>query len=227
MSLREQQLVSVAGIISFAQCASGSGQAPDSALADARRYLSAEADANNWLFGYWDAKYLAKQGMGVNDTRTPPLTDADDETTNRCVNESEYLKLQIISAGNGPGDEALDGIVNWSGESWDRTVGDVRVIKLIKRVDACIKKGGQRLDHSDIGGVKVGNSWSAKQMLKAFLVEAKCRDDMNFTKRVASIDAVIQSEYIKAHPDDLTKTRQVADERVARANEILREVGLI
>lgn len=228
MSLREQQVVTVAASVAFARCANPDHSVGDWALSEARRYLSREPDATHWLFGYWSVEYAGRHGLEASAVHAPVLVDTDMGTAARCSNESEYFELEPISASTWPATDVSGGILTWSGEAYERTLADHRVEALVREVNACVAASGLPLDEEPgLGGVALDPGWSAEQQLDAVRTEARCRDDANFTQSVADIAAEYQQELIVVHLDELLALRRTATQRVARATEILREAGLV
>lgn len=228
MSLREQQLVGVAASVLFARCVDPKHEVSDLAKTRARRYLDMEPDATHWLFGYWNAKYLAERGLDVNVVHAPTLIEADQATSLQCVGEPEYTEMESISADVQPRTSVSDGLSRWSAEAYQKAVEDARVVELVQRVNACINKAGLTLDQSSpLGGVAVNDEWVKQRVLKALGVEATCRDQVHFVQRAADIAAAYQAPLVLEHLDELNTMRAISTVRVAKAVDILREAGLI
>jgi hypothetical protein len=75
--------------------------------------------------------------------------------------------------------------------------------------------------------VYIDPSWNDEQQLTAVLTEAKCSDDLNFTQQAADINAAYEQEYIDANQAELNAIRQLAEERVAKATQILQDAGVM
>lgn len=228
MSLREQQLVTVAASVLFARCVDPKHAVSHIAKDRARRYLRVEPDATHWLFGYWDASYLKKRGLEVNAVHAPTLSAADQATSLQCAADPMYAEMEPISADVQPRTGEFDGLSRWSAEAYEKTVADARVADLVHRVDDCILQAGLTLDRtSPLGGVAVDDAWSEPETLKALVVEATCRDRVGFVQRASDVAAAYQAPMVTDHLEELTKMRAAATVRVAKAVDILREVGLI
>ena len=77
-----------------------------------------------------------------------------------------------------------------------------------------------------LGGVAISDDWAASERTAAKVVEARCRDSIDFTQRVADIAAANQDPLIAENLSELVRIRAAATQRVSRANEILRKAGL-
>jgi len=228
MSLRDQQRVRAATSLVFARCVSGNGDIPAEAIHEARRYLESELEATHWLFGYWNAEYLARRGLHANSVNALAFAEADFETGYRCANDQEYLALEPIAADVLSSTGLSDGIVLWSGYAWEKTIIDRRFVELVDQVRACLSSGGVSVDReSPIGGVLIGEDWGDEVILQTFIKEAQCRDDLNFTQQAADINATYQGEFIRANQAELVTISREAAKRIQSAEALLREVGLV
>ena len=228
MSPRDEQLVVVAQSIVYARCVQpGDDNIPTMALQEARRYLAMAPDANHWLFGYWNAPYLARNGPSASAVHSPRAIEADQATAARCAGEPEHRELEPIGPSYQPDDEQLQGVMLWSGEAFDATLADRRFVAMTRQMGKCLRKSGLAVDReSGLGGAELGSDWSADRRKQALMVEASCRDSHGITQRTANIAAEIQRKYVVANLPALAHIRSVAAQRVAKAKAILREAGL-
>jgi hypothetical protein len=91
-----------------------------------------------------------------------------------------------------------------------------------------VAEKGYKVDaRAATGGVTLDGLSGSEAQLRAVLAEATCNDGLRLTQQAGDIDATYQQEYIKAHEAELIAIKRNADERVAKAREILREVGLL
>ncbi|MFT4297184.1 MAG: hypothetical protein QM582_17410 [Micropruina sp.] len=228
MSPREEQLVVVARSIVYARCVHAKGEIGPEELREARRYLAMPPDANHWLFGYWNASYLAKHGLGASAVHTPRAADADQATAARCEAEPDHRELEPIGASYQPDDEQMAGVMRWSGEAFDATLADRRFAALIEQMRACLQKSRLAVDgETGLGGAEVDSTWTDARVKQALLAEASCRDAHDITRQTADIAAEIQGPYVRDNLAALTNIRMVATQRVAKATMILRQVGLL
>ena len=63
--------------------------------------------------------------------------------------------------------------------------------------------------------------------MSAFLVEAVCSDELDFTQQAGDINATYEQQIIDTHQAELVAIKAIADERVATATRILQDAGLI
>lgn len=227
MSPREEQLVVVAQSIVYARCVQPGDSIPTTALRESRRYLAMVPDANHWLFGYWNAPYLARNGLSASAVHSLRAINADQATAARCGGEPDHRELEPIGPSYQPDDEQLQGVMLWSGEAFDATLADRRFVVMTRQMGKCLRKSGLAVDReSGLGGAELGSDWSADRRKRALMVEASCRDSHGIIQRTANIAAEIQSKYVAANLPALTHIRAVATQRVAKARAILREAGL-
>lgn len=224
MSLHEQQVVDAAGSIEFARCAKADVA---SAATEAGRYLATVPMSNHWLFGWWDANYIAKNGFhGVTDI---PLTwaEASDAVTKACrdqINADGLTPVFVGYAGNTESDIISTG--SWDAD--DQTTADARFKSLQKKWRDCVAAAGYKIDTGySTTAAWIDPHWTHEQTLKAALADATCADHLSYTQQVGDIDATYQLVYIKQHEAELAQTRQLSDQRVANATKILQDAGVL
>ncbi|MDR1214547.1 MAG: hypothetical protein LBK54_10780 [Propionibacteriaceae bacterium] len=232
MDLAEQRLVRAALSIEFARCVIGSESVSDQVLSEARRALIPvvpDPEATHWLFGIWDATFVAKNGWKPfpDDAPAPVYVDADPITAERCVQAESYISMGLITITN-PGEDRVELIAILNADSYMRTFNSSEYARLLGELRSCGESQGyQTLPNSSGGGFVTDQSWSDEQVLKVKLAEATCNDQISLTQTAGNIMATYQLEMIDQHEAELFEIRRIADDRVARAEGILREVGVL
>jgi len=231
MNQEEFQTVLAAQQIVFAQCVTASSAISPVTVNAARDTLQYRETSSEWLYGFWDADYIAADGwqgtphgIGLGEG-----LDAEASTLKACVNSQEYLDLLPVQVGyyGGP-DGVVDNLTRYESWAYDRAVADPRFIDLMETRAACITAAGYTIDNSgSYAAISLDPSWTAEERLKAVVTAAQCDDDGNITQQMADIHATYQQQYIDANQAELTTIRATAEERVARATQILRDAGVM
>lgn len=228
MSPREAQFARAAASIVLARCATGQQDVSASGLQSVRQYLASPAvPMPEWLFGFWDAEYIAAKGRQPHATVPPALAKPDPATGRRCVQEPDYVAVTPITTFNLSNDKYA-ALVEYSNQAWDRTAQDPRFVRLRSDFSKCIQGHGFTMNsEKGVAAINFGQSWSAEQQLKAALAVATCNDGLRLTQQAGDIEASYQQEYIKADEAEFTTIKKEADRRVSKAQEVLRGVGLL
>ncbi len=230
MTPREAKISDAAASILFAQCVTGDLQVSSDVIVEARRTLEVEPDYNRWLYGIWNAEFIAEHGRFSNEIPAPIYIDASPAIADKCRSSEEYLSIEPITAMRSPQSGVGSMIMEWSWESTARTTADSRVILLVEELNTCIQNRGYSVwskEESSLGGVKIDNSWSEESIRRAELVEANCNDSINLTKKAADIEAEYQIETIFENEAELLEIKKQANERVAKAEQILTDAGVL
>jgi hypothetical protein len=229
MTPREMQLAEAAASIAFARCVTGQREVSQTGLQKVRTFLETQPRVPQpWLFGRWNAEYIAVHGWQVPTPADPKFVSADPAVGKRCTQEAEYVAVQPISTTTlSVSGKEYAALIKYSQESIEKTHRDSRFLQLKVDFAKCVSvKGYTAEKDSDIASIKIESAWSSEEQLKAMLAEASCNDELRLTQQAGDINATYEQEYIKAHEAELIAIRKTADEHVAKAQQILREVGL-
>ena len=227
MSPGEIQLVDAAASVVLAKCLSGSGVVPASVVEDAGRYLSTTLVLNRWLYGRWNAPYVARAGWVSDLGPSIEVPGMESGRAEECFVELERTQLIPIADGHA-GDAGGEMLTREGTNAYVLTLRDPLFLQLKQAWHDCISEEGYRVDESkDTGGVLIEQSWSDEQTQRAFLTEARCADGMNYTQRVADINAAYELRFISRAEAELVEVRRLADDRVARATQVLKDSGVI
>ena len=227
MTPYEAQVVDAAGSIDYAMCVLDSSTPPTDVIQEAARYLSTMPIVNHWLYGWWDAPYIAQYGIaGVWDD---PLSwiQSTPEKAAKCQEGLFDEGLTPLVNGNAM-DPQSSTIMIASVDSYDQTMHDSAFISLQSQWRDCVAAAGYAIESGyNTSAAYIDPSWSDEQVLRASLTNAKCADDMSYTQQVADINATYQMQYVNTHEAELVATRQVAENRVAKAIKILQDAGVM
>ena len=226
MSPRESQAVEAASSIEWAHCVDEAQEVTTSVLEEASRYLGIAPMTTHWLYGSWDAPYIARFGWRRSD---PPLSfvETDPGTAQECWARIHDAGLDPLREGTAM-DEVGTIIALGSQEAYDQTMADPAFHALQGQWRDCVASAGYVIDTDDsTSAAQFEDSWSEEQILEAWLADAKCADDMGYTQQVANINAAYQMEYIREHEAELVEVKRIADERVAKATQILKDAGVL
>lgn len=235
MTTGEENTVHAAQQIVFARCILKSSEVPAVTLGYASNLLGDEAIPDRWLYGYWNAVYVAAKGLDVQSISygIGQGLDFSYDQAIACVNSDEYKTLNVIDGKtvttSSDEDGASAGLLLSIGQgAYAQTVADARFKALAKTRASCITALGYAIDSASVFyGVAEQGDWSTQQRLQAALAEAQCSDQSDFTQQAADINATYQQVLIDEHEAELVVVQQTVRERVAHAETILRQVGLM
>ena len=232
MSLSDVLVVEAAGSLEFARCVLQTDNYPEAAVEEAVRYIGSTPMAHHWRYGWWDADYVARNGYtGIQDDPLALLTDGSSrDQIQDCLEQIWGMGLEALNSEHlTDADSALLG--TGTIQAMDRTLSDAQFLALREQLRICVSQLGYTVYSTEPGAdwsaVKTDASWSQEQVFQAALAEAECADDMSYTQQVGDIDAGYQLEYIREHEAELVQTKQIADERVAKAASILQDAGVM
>jgi len=232
MSSAEYQTAMAGASIVYARCVTGSQQVSAEVVAEARRAFEPivpDPNVIHWLFGVWDAEYVAAHGWYPfpQDPPHPLPVEADPDTSRRCAAIPDYVSLLPITAYGSP-DEAFAALLDYSGQAYMRTIQDPRFASLVDQLSACLARAGYTaLKTVDGPGPELEEGWTEEQKLEAMLASATCQDNLAMTQQAADIDAAYQAEFIRDHEAELVTIRAEVDRRLAAATQILKDVGAL
>lgn len=231
MDQQGMQTVMAAQEIVWARCALKTDAVTTQVLASAKSILAGPAPQTHWLFGIWDADYVASQGWGPEAMEVDTVPDGiqvDPDSGKACVNTDEYQELDAITRMNYPDDPSYEALFVYADEANEKTVGSQAFSALLAQKAQCIESKGYSVStYSELAGIDMPDDWTSEQMLAAALAEAQCSDSLGYTQQAADINASYEQEYINAHQAELVEVKKLADERVAKATQILRDVGVM
>lgn len=220
--------MTIAAWLVFAKCVSVDGTLSAEVLAHARRYLAEEPDVNHWLFGYWNVSYLKWHGPRVNEHNPPALVPSSDADMQRCTSDPAYQQLELLTEDVSPSDSTMSGLFDWYARAYSRTLTQPAFVRMTKSVVACVEKAGWKAAPvSEFGGVAIQADWSRERRFRAYVAEAKCRDRLHYTVKVAALAAAENVAMISKHRQELDRIRTEAVKRVTQADAVLRDAGLL
>gem|GEM_PF-1677126 len=224
MSLGDEQFVLAAQSIVLWRCANHTEALSSQALEDAQAWLSWGGYKGQWLYGYWDAPYVTANGLvPKNDQPGGSVSPAD---APECFQQSDYLSLAVVDTSTA-GSLATSRLVRDTVQALDSATRDPRFVALVAARVSCVEKQGYSTGDNELGSVVIDASWSSEQTLRAALAEATCSDELNFVQQAGDINATYEQLTIDANQAEFVAIKQIADDRVAQATEVLRSAGLI
>ena len=226
MTPQESLVIDAAGSIEFARCALDTESVSPDVIQEATRYLSTIPVTSHWLYGEWDATYVAKYGwQGFWDV---PLSwvRTDSDTAETCHQKLVDEGLTVVAA-TSPVEGSSMTLLSASMQAYDATMANSAFKTLQSQWRSCVADSGYKIDTQyNTAAAWLDPSWSDEQVNQASLAEATCADKMNYTQQVADINAAYQQAYISANQAELVAIRQDCETRLAKAHDILREVGI-
>lgn len=231
MTSEEQRLARTAQSVIWAKCVTGSNEVSQTVIQEARRGLRLripDPDATHWLFGVWNEKFVADHGWlpFPNGGPVPTLLDPGNPATKTtCGKDPDLRSLDSVTIS---GSDSIDPLLaNLAFDSYEQTLRDSRYQQLLGRRASCLMKLEYKVDRtSGLARVDLNSKWSDQAKQVAMLAEAHCDDALQFTPAAASIMASIQSSIINSNFQALERIRALVQVRVAKAREILKEVGI-
>ncbi|MCL2490794.1 MAG: hypothetical protein FWF36_08785, partial [Propionibacteriaceae bacterium] len=238
MSLRDVQLVDAAHTVLFLRCMNGHDQLDDAEIQNVRQWLAETPITEGWMFGNWDAPFIAKNGGGQTGPRPLPVPlgpDQYDEAQARaCVNDNtDVVGMFSIAPAFGrvsPTQDSVSALSQYWGEGVARTEADPLYATLSQQRNQCTQSHGYSIYASEggsAGNLAYDDNWTSEQRLQAELAEASCSDDMGYTQQVIDMVATYQMVTISEHQAELVAIKQVLDDRVAKATQILTDIGVV
>lgn len=229
MNRAEIHRVEAAASIEYARCVTGEDRASDAVIAEARRAikpLRPDHLAKHWLFGFWNANYIATHGWRPfpEGPEPPNWIEADQATLTSCLEGEPLATLQPMHSSMTEPASAL--LMEINGESLTRAEGTEEFTALISQRASCIAEKGHLTDPDSILRNVEFPDEDEESMLRAALAEAQCSDSLGVTQRLGDLAAGFQTELIQEHRAELLNVKAEADSRVARANKVLAEVGI-
>ena len=225
MTPAESVMVDTAAKLDIYLCQTGRDTVEQDVVQEASQHLSTNPPESHWLWGRWDAPYVAKYGpMGEPGSVVSfgGLTSFDDP----CATKPDQDGLNVVSA-TMIGSTASSQLASALMDTYDEALADPAYLSLAGQRNTCIEQAGYTTNSpSDGGGVQWISSWTDEQVLQAVLVEAQCSDAMSYTQQVADITAAYQTTYISEHQAELVAIKQQADNAVAKAKQFLAQVGV-
>ncbi|MGO1590479.1 MAG: hypothetical protein ACTH1Z_02345 [Ancrocorticia sp.] len=139
-----------------------------------------------------------------------------DEFAELCGSEPEYLKFNYVDAqSDGPGTVAL-------GEVQDKVAADPRITTLIDEFDACLQTEGLKADRSALGYPQGVDFWTVNEdQIDMAIKTVDCKDQVDFTPRLADIIAEYQMKVIDEYGTELMAQREAWDDLVQEAKDYI------
>jgi len=154
------------------------------------------------------------------------LTDAQLAVVEDCQGREDAQRLWAAVTSTGPWWSAIKDL---SFSPSPTVAEDPRVQAAWSDLSACLVRQGlePEADPDYIGLPKGadGNVINAEQISMA-LTTVQCKDEVNFTKRVADVTAELQAPIIGQYLDELVAHRAAVDSALAEARSIVAEAGL-
>ncbi|MCL2490019.1 MAG: hypothetical protein FWF36_04740 [Propionibacteriaceae bacterium] len=232
MNSRGAQIVLAAQSVLIWQCLTATPLS-DMALSDARAMVSFDPNERNWLYGVWDAPYVAAHGT---EPRVGPVLNwlrewdpADQSAVEQCGSDVVASGMNVIdrrTVGSASDAPSLT-LLRQGLDAYHLTVQDSRFKVLVETLNACIQKAGYKVADGSIGGVELDPTWDDNQSTRAYLTWAQCSDDMGFTQQAGDIEAGYEAQAILNHQAELVEVKQIADGRVTQATQILTDAGVL
>lgn len=228
MSGEDQQIVDAARAVLIWRCSEQTDSFSSEALANIRAWLAWDPVVSSRLYGSWSASFIAVHGWDGSDEESG-LSVGPDDAPQACFQSEDYVSLGIVDTDTAPTDVstvAMD-LLRYSYQAYDEMTQDDRFKALVSLRAQCVQQQGYTTDDSNVRGVVTDDSWNEEQVLQAMLVEANCADNMNFTQQAADINAAYEQQIIDQHQAELVTIKNLADQRVATAHQILVDAKII
>ncbi|MDR2619951.1 MAG: hypothetical protein LBC29_02320 [Propionibacteriaceae bacterium] len=238
MSPSEMATMWAARNIAYVRCVTGKDEVPAIEMersANMLKTLFTRFDVPDWVFGWWDTDFIRTQGEEpVDDGDFMPGTEtpASDEQAMACVATQELKDLTpggmtfMVEA-----DTAFSDLDAARVDSIKKTYFSTLAESLAKQMGNCLAESGYQIAPRDRDGTPAvfaddSLGVSPEEKLRIALVSAECNDRLGVTQQLANMMAGYQEQYIAEHEAELLAIRAEADRRLARAHELLHEVGL-
>lgn len=128
-----------------------------------------------------------------------------------CSSDQDSQKFALTEASSEPGAVALE-------DTWDQADSDPEMQKLLDELDICFQGEGMKADPQRIGYPTAAvNTVINEEQVGLALKTVECKNQIDFTQRVADILAKYQMKVIDKHSNELFATRKKWDDLVAEA----------
>jgi hypothetical protein len=227
MSPAEERVAAAAQTVAFARCILGTAQVSDGELEAAAALLTDESPEAYWLYGWWDAPYIAANGLSAGGLyfNLGTTLEFDDAQGTACVAAADVAQYRLYSTRT-----VTDGVgvlAAYSYQAFADAMGTHQISVLLGLQAQCIVDKGYDLDEDAAFPVAyIDESWDSATVLQAILDTATCNDDLRVTQRAGDINATYEQRIIDEHQAELQAIRSEIDATLEHAHALLREVGL-
>lgn len=226
MSDQDERTVRAARQIVFGRCTSGATTAPAPSVELARKELTKPSESMRWTLGHWNAAYVSKQPAPPEEIPLGGESAPPAEKIEECVQEESYLQVQPITLTGDTDSEQATLLSELQAESSRQAQSDPRFQELVAKRSACIKEKGYETVSDELGSVDLPAESSDEEQLNAYVAEASCSDQVNFTQQGGDILATYQQLSIDANKHELDEIKKLVEERVTKAKAVLKEAGV-
>ncbi len=135
-----------------------------------------------------------------------------------CGKDPDALRfLPSTVSSDGPAAVELSG-------AWDRAERDPRVQGLVDELDQCFRGQGLEAHPRRIGSPTAGDPGVLnEEQIEIALKTVECKDEVDFTQRLADVLAEYEMEIIDGNASELVAARELWDDRVLEARQYIAE----
>lgn len=144
------------------------------------------------------------------------LTDADWAVVDACASSPEVKALTDSIDDGGPWIEAI-------AATHDQLLEDEQARAIIKDLQGCFQSSGLTWDDSNEPWIPLGADGSqiSEDQITLALQLVDCKEQVDFTSRMAAREAELQAPVIEKYADELVAQRQASDDVVAAARVLV------
>lgn len=165
------------------------------------------------------ANGLVPAGSAAADRYHPNFELTDDQRAtveSSCTDSEDYRYFEQVGVGDGPWDEQIAPI-------WNSLPDRDDVQTLLGELGACYRAAGLQPVTGQPWLVTAGSWEISEEQVTIALQIVTCKDEVDFTRRIAGIEAGLQAAVVLEHADELVAQRAELDAAVQRAREVLAE----
>jgi hypothetical protein len=245
MSPEEYSIVAAARNIVYVKCVVGDEPFPATELARSAAMLATPNRSRTSPYGLWDAALVAVKGylgvdfdlVGLYDIGRTLGEDVVAEKfecqTDQAVTYLLPTVMGTIYFGGNPEDFAyFDALNGWYFDAGWAASRDSRIAAFSEALGRCFAVSGYSLQKARSGDehppllLQMEDTWSEEQKFQAGVVAATCNDQLGVTQALSDVKASYEQLIIEAHEAELVAIRAEVELRIARAHEVLRDMGL-
>ncbi len=230
----EMDLLATAGSTELSRCAAEKGVTftPPQPLTDpvyvSEQYQGPWTREQAERFGF--VKPMTQADMAANGiTGAESDADADDKTSpNGALTDEDWTVIDACNEDAGPSqfDAALKHVGPWYAELGaveDKVFDDPEAKNALRDLDACYEDAGLSVSKHNSPGWPSGADASVidQQQIQLALTAVDCKEQTDFTARVAAVEARLQAPIIVKYADELVQKRAEIDEALAAARALL------
>lgn len=228
----EMDLLATAASTELSRCAAERGVTfvPPQPLTDtvyvSEQYHGPWTRAQAERFGF--AKPMTQADLAANGIVEASSDEGAGTSPNGDLRDEDWAVVDACDEESGPSqfDAALQHVGPWYAELravQERVFDDPDAKDALRDLHGCYREAGLSVSKNDSPGWPSGADASVidQQQIQLALTSVECKEKVDFTARVAAVEARLQAPIVVKYADELVKKRGQIDEALAAARTLL------